>query len=61
MKFSLNEWNFIKHCIETASKKYEEIMQECKPSNNETSFYQIYKRQMEQANIIIEKIENAKI
>lgn len=61
MKFTLKEWNFIKHCIECAGRDFEKDMLESKPSDNEYSSYQIYKRQMEQAHALAAKIENAEI
>lgn len=61
MKFTFEEWGFIQHCIECAGRSFEQQMNECKPNERETSFYQIFKRQTEQANAIIEKIKNSEI
>ncbi|MCD8376167.1 MAG: hypothetical protein LUD69_04430 [Oscillospiraceae bacterium] len=61
MTFTFNEWGFIKHSMGVAAREYEKIMQDCTPSDKELSNYQIFKRQMEQANAIVKKIENAEI
>ena len=61
MKFTFKEWNFIKHCIEVASRDFSKQMEGSKPSDDERSMYQIFKRQAEQANELIKRIENADI
>ena len=61
MTFTLKEWNFIKLCLETASRQYEKTMNESKVSDDKLSCYQIFKRQMEQANELAERIENTEI
>ena len=61
MKFTLKEWNFIQHCLECAGREFEKDMQESKVSDQKYSSYQIFKRQMEQANALAKRIENAEI
>lgn len=61
MKFTFDEWKFIQHCVECAAREYEKQMLDCNPSDKETSFYQIFKRQMEQANILVDKIKSSEI
>lgn len=61
MKFTFNEWKFIQHCIECAGREFERIMRDSKPSDEEFSNYQIFKRQMEEAAALVEKITNAEI
>lgn len=61
MKFTFNEWGKIKHGLEVAHKEYERMMQNCKISDNENSMYQIFKRQMEEAALLIKKIENTEV
>lgn len=61
MNFTFKEWQFIRHCMECAGRDFEELMNTSKPSDKETSMYQIFKRQMEEAHRIVEKIENSEI
>lgn len=61
MKFTFKEWNFIKHCIEVASRDFSKQMADSKQSDDENSMYQIFKRHSEQANELIKRIENADI
>ena len=61
MKFTLKEWNFIKHCVECAGREFEAQMLDSTPSDKEFSNYQIFKRQMEQAHDLAARIENAEI
>ena len=61
MKFTFEEWNFIQHCIECAGRDFENLMNESKVSDREFSNYQIFKRQMEKANAIVQKIRTAEI
>lgn len=55
MKFTFEEWKFIQHCIECAGREFEEMMLDSTPSDKETSCYQIFKRQTEKANALVEK------
>lgn len=61
MKFTFEEWKFIQHCIECASRDFEKLMNESTVSDKELSSYQIFKRQMEEANAIVQKIKTAEI
>lgn len=61
MKFTFEDWKFIQHCIEVAGRDFEKIMQESTPSDKETSMYQIFKKSMERANALSEKIRTAEI
>lgn len=61
MKFTFEEWKFIQHCIECAGRQFEKMMLESNPSDKEFSSYQIFKRQMEQANTLGEKIKTSEI
>ena len=61
MKFTFEEWKFIQHCIECASRDFEKLMNESTVSDKELSSYQIFKKQMEQAESIIRKINSAEI
>ena len=58
MKFTFKDWCFIKHCLEVAKNNYVEQMESSKPSDKEYSFYQIFKRQSEQTDELIARIEN---
>lgn len=57
MKFTFEEWKFIQHCIECAGREFEKMMLDSTPSDKETSCYQIFKRQTEKANALVEKIK----
>lgn len=59
MNFTFAEWALIKHDLEVAESQYIELMTGSKPSDDETSFYQIFKRQSERARSFIDRIENA--
>lgn len=59
MKFTFEEWKFIQHCIECAGREFEKMMLDSTPSDKETSCYQIFKRQTEKANALVEKIPGA--
>ena len=61
MRFTFEEWKFIQHCIECAGWKFKKMMLDSDPSDEELSNYQIFKRQMEQANALVEKIKTAEI
>lgn len=58
MKFTFKDWCFIKHCLEVAKNTYAEQMENSNPSDKEYSFYQIFKRQAEQTEELIARIEN---
>lgn len=59
MKFTFAEWALIKHDLEVAEKEYIDLMMKSKPSDDENSFYQIFKRNSERARRFIDRIENA--
>lgn len=59
MKFTFAEWALIKHDLEVAESHYIELMTKSKPSDDEMSFYQIFKRQSERTRSFIGRIENA--
>lgn len=61
MKFTFKEWQSIKHDLEVAEREYIRQMEGSKPSDDELSFYQIFKRQAEQTREFINRIENAEI
>lgn len=61
MKFTFEEWKFIQHCIECAGREFEKMMLDSTPSDKETSCYQIFKRQTEKANALVEKIKGSEI
>lgn len=61
MKFTFIEWGKIKHSLEVAYRAYEEQMSKCQPSDQESSMYQIFKRQMEDTKSLIKRIETAEI
>ena len=61
MKFNFKEWNFIKHCIEVANRDFEKQMELSKQSESESSCYQIFKRQTEQAKALIARIGSSEI
>ena len=61
MKFTFEEWKFIQHCIECAGGEFEKMMLDSNPSDKELSNYQIFKRQMEKANALVEKIKTSEI
>ena len=59
MKFTFKEWQAIKHNIEVAKREYLEQMENSKFSEDPLSLYQIFKRQAEEAQNFIDRIENA--
>lgn len=61
MNFTFKEWQNIRHDLEVAAMEYERQMLDSKPSDNETSCYQIFKRQMEQTHILMQKIDSMEI
>lgn len=61
MKFTFDEWKFIQHCIECAGREFEKMMLDSKPSDEELSSYQIFRRQMEQADVLVKKIKSSEI
>lgn len=58
LQFTMKEWNFIKHCLECASRDFAKHRDESTESEQHTSQYQIFKRQAEEATRIAAKIEN---
>lgn len=61
MKFTFEEWKFIQLCIECAGQGFKKMMLNSTPSDKEASTYQIYRRQAEKANVLINKIKNSEI
>lgn len=61
MKFTFEEWKFIQHCIEVAGRDFEKMMQRSTVSDKEVSCYQIFKRQMEKARTLTEKLKNSEM
>ena len=61
MKFTFEEWKFILHCMGCAKNDFERLMNESTVSDKELSSYQIFKKQMGQAESIIRKINSAEI
>ncbi len=61
MKFTFEEWKFIQHCLECASREFEAQMNSSTVSDKELSSYQIFKRQTEKANYLVNKLKNAEI
>ena len=61
MKFTFEEWCKIKHALTVARTEYEKQMSDSKPSDDTLSFYQIFKRQMLEIDVILEKIEASEI
>lgn len=58
LKFTMKEWNFIRHCLECASRDFAKHQAESTESEQHNSQYQIFKRQTEEAARLAEKIEN---
>lgn len=58
MKFTFSEWALIKHDLEVAEREYIKHMNDSRVSDNESSCYQIFKRQAERTREFIERIEN---
>ncbi len=61
MKFTFDEWKFIQHCLEVASREFEEQMNNSKVSDEHLSSYQIFKRQTEKANYLVNTLINTEI
>ena len=61
MKFTFAEWQSILHDLEVAARNYEEEMNDCTPSKNPASMYQIFKRQAEETRGFIERIKNCQL
>lgn len=61
MKFTFKEWALIKHDLEVAEREYIRLMSDSKPSDDELSFYQIFKKQAARTREFIDRIENAEI
>lgn len=61
MKFTFNEWKKIQHALEVAKRVYENQMDDCKPSDEEYSQYQIFKRQAEEMSVFLDRISNAEV
>jgi predicted patatin/cPLA2 family phospholipase len=61
MKFTFTDWKFIQHSMEVARRQYEELMNNCNPSEEEHSGYQVFKRHVDNTTAIIDKITNAEI
>ena len=61
MRFTLNEWNFILHCLSVAAREYEKQMNKSPKDDDENSSYQIFRRQFREARRLIDFIENSEI
>ena len=61
MKLSFKEWIEIREILRVAEMEYIREMEGSTESDNENSFYQVFKRQAERARYFIERIENVKI
>ena len=61
MKLSFKEWMEIREILRVAEMEYIREMEGSTESDNENSFYQVFKRQAERARYFIERIENVKI
>lgn len=58
MNFTFTEWAAIIHDMEVAAAEYERTANECKPSDDEMSLYQIFKRQAAETRARIERAKN---
>lgn len=54
------EWNTVKLALQIAKREHEKQRNEAKPSSEENSLYQIFQRQAEKDQSIIDKIETYK-
>ena len=61
MRFTFAEWQSILHDLEVAARDYEKEMNDCTPSENPASTYQIFKRQAEETKGFIERIKNCQL
>lgn len=61
MKFTFEEWKFIQHCLEVAKREFEEEMNDSEVSDKELSNYQIFKREAEKADYLVNKLKNSEI
>ena len=64
MKFTLPEWNMIKLCVEVAKKEFEKQKNEHKTEGcweNETSLFNIFRRQENMCWQILEKLDKEEI
>lgn len=61
MHFTFDEWNLIRQAVRNWKENSEDILKECKPSNERTSVYQIYKNQVIQLTALEDKIRNSVI
>ena len=61
MKLRFKEWLEIKEILRVAELEYIRMMESYKESDDENSFYQVFKRQAERARYFIERIENVEI
>ena len=61
MKFTFKEWQSIRHSLTVARIQYEKQMNEAKPSDDNLSSYQIFKRQTEEVGIFLNKIDSAEM
>lgn len=61
MKFTLGQWNMIKHCVEVAQKEFVKLKEENKVEGcweNENSLFNIFRRQENECFEILEKFKN---
>lgn len=57
MTFTRKELNTLVHCLEVAKRDFEKYVDSSKPRDDEYSDYQIFKRQVQQAQELINKID----
>lgn len=61
MKFNIQEWSFIRLCIEVAQRDFEKQIVTSKQSDEQYSSYQIFLRQVLECSTLIEKINNTEV
>ena len=61
MKFTYDEIGMILHCLEVAQSDFRRQKETSRISESPTSFYQIFKRQEEEVERLIEKIRTSEI
>lgn len=64
MKFTLGEWNMIKHCVEVAQREFAKLKKEneCEGCwEQEHSKFNIFRRQENECFNILEKFKNEEI
>jgi hypothetical protein len=59
MKFTFDKWKKIRHGLKTAMKSFEDELKDGNPSEDPLSMYQIFRRQVQEMTVFIERIDNA--